>query len=705
MNVATAPITPDALDVGDLADFPADLIDLPRFGMWVRENGTKVPYTVSGYNASSTNPANWTDFNSALRAYPNWRSARGAVAAGIGRAFFPEDQITGIDLDDCLDDTSTPQEWAAEIIARFPTYWEISPSGKGVKGWMRGRLDEVGWADVNGELHTGLKVPGFGPDEAGAVELYDRARYFAITGQHLPGTAWHVADCQAELLKFYREVKAREKQATKTKERSKAERVARVENDNRVARCQAYVDKLPDSIAGEHGSDKMLQAACETIRFDLSSSEQRDVLDEYNRSKCKPEWSETEIAHKIASAEKLAGTERGSRLRESGTNGTHKTRQIDPFPNLDGDPPKPTEAAPPTLPAPVPAMQLCRSFTALRRPIIHDLLRITEVLGIVGGPKTAKSWAALDLAVSMAAGLMWLDTYRVETGRVLYVDCELHAETFARRLAEVAKTRGVMLDQFADQIDVQSLRGHAKDTTRLDYFFRSIDPGRYQLVIIDPLYKLLPSGVDENSNSDIAQVYSTVDAWADRLGAGVVVIHHTSKGSQASKTVADTGSGASAQARSVDTHMVIRAHEEENAAVAEAITRSFPPPAPLPMRWEYPRWRPDHTLDPTALRVDGRRKKKEETDVQAEPEAVWTHETFAKAFVPDEPRTEAVIFTLSEVAGISGRKAKRLLDTAVETGVLHRWTYGDRKRPHRFAPFEQPISETGGAVSFARTPP
>src|SRR5262245_54366828 len=103
-------------------------------GLWRRESvagrETKVPYSIRGHRASSTNPADWTDFQTATRA---WRRGQGSCA-GLGFVFSPDDPFVGIDLDDCLDANGNLKIWAQGIVERFSdTYMEVSPSGCGLK--------------------------------------------------------------------------------------------------------------------------------------------------------------------------------------------------------------------------------------------------------------------------------------------------------------------------------------------------------------------------------------------------------------------------------------------------------------------------------------------------------------------------------------------------------------------------------------------
>src|SRR5439155_23205258 len=120
---------------------PDSLIECDQWGLWRYESRdgkpTKVPYTTRGRRASSTDPADWTDLEAAL----SYRRRFPKHYAGIGFAFFESDPFTGVDLDNCLDNRGSAKEWAKSIIERFgDTYMEVSPSGRGVKIWCRGKL-------------------------------------------------------------------------------------------------------------------------------------------------------------------------------------------------------------------------------------------------------------------------------------------------------------------------------------------------------------------------------------------------------------------------------------------------------------------------------------------------------------------------------------------------------------------------------------
>lgn len=165
---------------------PDDLAERDQWVLWRLECNTKVPYRPDGRRASITNPDDWNEFDvviHALEKHPkHW--------SGTGFVFTPEDPFVGIDLDNCLEKNATPKQWARGIIARFSdTYMEVSPSGCGVKIFSKGKLPTaVGKVVVRD----------------GGVEMYDRARYFTVTGNRFRGAPLGLEDHAADVLTMYR---------------------------------------------------------------------------------------------------------------------------------------------------------------------------------------------------------------------------------------------------------------------------------------------------------------------------------------------------------------------------------------------------------------------------------------------------------------------------------------------------------------------
>jgi RecA-family ATPase len=202
-----------------------------------------------------------------------------------------------------------------------------------------------------------------------------------------------------------------------------------------------------------------------------------------------------------------------------------------------------------------------------RPPIIEGLLRQGETMNLIAAPKVGKSWLSLGLPIAVATGEPWIGTFPTRRGKVLIIDNELHLETSAHRLRLMVQALNLPTALIGEAIHVVNLRGRLADLRQLGVGLKQIDRGRYALVIIDAFYRALPLGTDENSNAAVAELYNLLDTYADALGAGFTLIHHSSKGNQSAKSVTDVGAGAGAQSRAADTHVSLRPHADTPAGV------------------------------------------------------------------------------------------------------------------------------------------
>ncbi len=338
--------------------------------------------------------------------------------------------------------------------------------------------------------------------------------------------------------------------------------------------------------------------------------------------------------------------------------------------------------------------ELLQECLQMRLAVIVGLLRRGETMNVIAPPKTGKSWLVLALAMAVASGRPWLDTFETVAGNVLIIDNELHRETIAHRIPQVAEALGIGLDVLRERVEVESLRGRLCDIFAMRPYFESLEAGRYALIILDASYRFMPRDMDENDNGTMAGIYNLIDALADRLGCCFAIIHHTTKGNQSGKSVTDVGAGAGSQSRAADTHVILRPHEVPKAVVLEAALRSWPPIEPIALRWEFPVWRVAPDLDPTALRVEKpRRAKRPAADVDGDspddPPFDWDTHTFVHSFVTAEPRTRAQIVAAARAAGLSDWKAEKLLRHAEGLGLVHRWERG-RNRPSGYALLPKP---------------
>src|ERR1041384_1919955 len=89
--------------------------------------------------ATATNSKTRTAFDDKLK---HFSSHEGRHLDGIGRVFVASDGFVGVDFDDCVDANGQITGLAAEWLPRLNSYSEISPSGTGVKTWVRATLPD-----------------------------------------------------------------------------------------------------------------------------------------------------------------------------------------------------------------------------------------------------------------------------------------------------------------------------------------------------------------------------------------------------------------------------------------------------------------------------------------------------------------------------------------------------------------------------------
>lgn len=189
------------------ANFPADLRSLRQWVFWNLEHPegkkkpTKVPYSSRGSKAKTTVPETWSSLEDALAARLH------AVPGGVGFVFAGNGQV-GIDLDHCRDrDAGAIAPWAKAILDALSSYSEVSPSGTGVHVLVRGALSGAG-------RKRHVRAEGAHPEAA--VEVYDRGRYFTVTGRRLPEYPAALDDRQEAVERLYASMAEKPKKASAT---------------------------------------------------------------------------------------------------------------------------------------------------------------------------------------------------------------------------------------------------------------------------------------------------------------------------------------------------------------------------------------------------------------------------------------------------------------------------------------------------------
>lgn len=166
---------------------PQELRERPQWVVWRLEERdgkpTKVPHNArTGKMAMSTNRATWSTYEEALAFYQehSWVS-------GIGFVLSEDDPYSGVDLDHCVNAwTGDVEDWAQAIVDQLRSYTEITPSGEGLRIFVRGLL------------------PPDGGRKKGNLEMYCQARFLTVTGQHLGWTPPTIEPREKELHALHR---------------------------------------------------------------------------------------------------------------------------------------------------------------------------------------------------------------------------------------------------------------------------------------------------------------------------------------------------------------------------------------------------------------------------------------------------------------------------------------------------------------------
>jgi hypothetical protein len=146
--------------------------------------------------------------------------------------------------------------------------------------------------------------------------------------------------------------------------------------------------------------------------------------------------------------------------------------------------------------------------------------------------KAGKTWAILDLALSVAAGVPWLGHYRCPpSGRVLVFLGEGGERAMIRRLRAVTEAKAVDLGELAELglirlcFRVPTLTS-GEDLTTIE---RELADRPAALVVVDPLYLAVGHGATGANLYAMGAVLSAIQAVCQHAGAALVVVTHWNK--------------------------------------------------------------------------------------------------------------------------------------------------------------------------------
>lgn len=419
--------------------------------------------------------------------------------AGVGLALMPEFGITALDFDNCVKDGVIDPLVEQLTIG---TYAELSPSGTGVRAFMRGESPDSkdstpadnsfgfetfhgkGFVTFTGDVTDTTKLTG---DENTVAPLTDAVKAFCAT-------------------RFRR------------LERVRAECVGAGKPTFGMSPEQIteLLNKLPDDLTYDEWRNVGMAVHHET------EGDGFDIWDEWSSRSPKYTSSAYGMERWVSFGRNTSAeyTTMGSVLlmiRESGGDTGLEVASADEF-----------EA----LPMPVGGRFNIRShsdFASQVRSvswIVKDFLPKATLGVLFGESGSGKTFASYDLCAAVCRGIEW-NGKRVTKGRVLYVVAEGVAG-FVNRIKAYCHQQGITPADI-DMDVISDLTPNLLEPGQITDLIKDIkkrDP--YDLIVMDTFAQIMP-GANENSGEDVGKALAECKRIHRHTGAMVLLVHHSGK--------------------------------------------------------------------------------------------------------------------------------------------------------------------------------
>jgi putative DNA primase/helicase len=522
-NRSASGARPDALPVRE-ESIPACMKREMRWGIWRYEprkgadgatKWTKPPIDpATGGRASVNNLETWGAYPDAHYAY------RTGTYDGMGVVFTAEDDYIGIDLDECRQPATGQIAPAAMAVVRdIDSYTEISPSGTGLKIFAKGRLPGVG-------------------GKRGRKEVYDRERYFTVTGHHLDCTPGTVNERTEAVAAFYAEHFGK-RPATPT---VSTPRNPEMDVDGQAALARAFprMEQYQRNLANgadvnrfgkeyKSGSEADMALICALVQAGLDGEE---VFAAFFAS-----------ARGRMAVDRYGDDDAERRIRrsiEEAHGWVEERREESPLPVLPN-----TKASAATAQRTNEALTeavfddavtarrrrfpLLTGDAILRQPrprfLIDDMLVEETLSAMIGKEGTFKSFIALDLALRIATGTPFHGR-AVRQGHAVYVAAEGMGGIGKRAAAWAASHQCAIPACFHLLPESVRLLERGDVQGVLDTLHPL--PESPTLLVVDTLARAIEGG-DENSAKDMGALIAAADILRTRLRCHVLLIHHENK--------------------------------------------------------------------------------------------------------------------------------------------------------------------------------
>jgi len=449
---------------------------------------SKVPFQPDGSRrASVTDPAHWGRLESVDQ----------DAVEGVGFVFTAGDPYLGIDLDGCRENGRLTT-WGLAILEGLRSYAEASPSGTGVHILLKGRLEEG--------------------HRWGAIEVYDRGRYFTTTGRKIRGTPGQVLRRQSALdailpvLRVLGRTLGRLPQDVKWHDLAAGRWEEHYSNQSDAD--FAFLARAAEFALEEKDLDSEGRAALIERVFGWTGL----VREKWERA----DYRDRTIGEALKRAEKApAPTESGGRGRDYAGVLEYQRWLRAARKELD------VEEADAAFEEPPSVFDSGAEWMALNLPSTswraRGLMAEGDNVLLASIFKGGKTVTGINLLRSLCDGTAFMGHFEVTPpeGRIVYWNLEVGE----RRFQDWVRSIGI---EQQDRFSVAHWRGYNPDLRSPAFRVwaaRRLKQQKAQVWIIDPLARLFRG--DENSNTEVRDFLDQLDSVKTDAGIGeLVLIHH-----------------------------------------------------------------------------------------------------------------------------------------------------------------------------------
>lgn len=454
-------------------NIPQTLKQLNQWVGWKREtvNGreAKGPYCVTGRRASVTDPQTWSTFPTVTRVFKEGKFT------GIGFVLTREDDLIGFDFDHCVHDEEIDSK-ILEIVRRLNSYTEYSPSGNGVRVFVKGKAPFEG---------TGRRK--------GNIEVYQHGRYLTVTGDTLnSGTPMTIEPRQTVIETLCRELFPPDEQS----------HASALPDVLKAILDKAFLSKngqrlrylFDGDIAGFPSASEADQSLCNQLAFWFSKDSQRiDTV--FRASKLfRDKWDQRHFSD---------GTTYGQATIRQAISSCR-----------DAYMPKPE-------PKKMAFMPLGELFEKVEESIdwlLDEILLAGGFSILCARPKVGKTTLARFIALCVARGVMCLNRI-TKAGPVLYLALE----------EKESEVRRHFVDMGADGTEQIYIYCTTAPENAIEQIRQAITQIKPVLLIIDPLYRLIRVK-DANDYAGNSAALEPLLEIARATNTHVLCVHHNRKG-------------------------------------------------------------------------------------------------------------------------------------------------------------------------------